>query len=259
MWSIFKFHVSMIKNLGKMAMKSNFKTKILASLVIGIFFFESATWALSMTYIGDSQSAYPKGLFEHLQPMLLENGEIKSAVAVCGAHIQGFLDKIEDGSRGCDKHLSVQNGQVSFEANAGRTKSIDALAKDSDVVIVQLGDNHLGDVHSAHIQATKMAIHILELGKKCLWIGPASVGKSKRGASCKKNREKKQAVSNAIKSALEQVEVNGLKCEFIDSFSLTKANPPTGDKMCLHYGSNYSVWSDAILDSLRRSLLAFKK
>ncbi len=240
-------------------MKLFFKVQIILYSMAAMLLTESNGLALSMTYIGDSQSAYPKGLFDHLQSTLIRIGDIKSAVAVCGAHIQGYLDKPEDGSYGCNRHLSAMNGVVNFESNSGRTRSIDELAKDSDVVIIQLGDNHLVDVKSASVQAKRMAIRILELGKKCIWIGPASVGKSRNGASCKKNRYRKQLVSNAIENALDQVEVNGLKCEFINSYIRTKANPPRGDKMCLHYGSNYSIWSDAIQESLSKSLLAFKK
>ncbi len=236
-----------------MKLFGNFKTGV--GVAVFILFAGNVSRAMDISYVGDSQSAYPYGLFDKLQPLLFNVGNIKSAVAVCGARIQGYTDKVQYGSAGCDRHLVAKDSNVSFQLKPGRTTSVDRLANDSDVVIVQLGDNHLGDIKSVGGLAAKMATRILEKGKQCIWIGPASVGKSKKGKSCARNRSKKEAVSNAIKLALERTVVYGNKCTFIDSFSLTRANPPPGDEiMCLHYGSKYSMWSDAIGSSLKNAL-----
>ncbi|MGE4131719.1 MAG: hypothetical protein AB7F86_08770 [Bdellovibrionales bacterium] len=201
-------------------------------------------WAGSVTYIGDSQSASRGGLFAELRQGLGSLVQFKTARSVCGATIDGYLTKSMRGScryKGVTS-LDMSEGRLNFPGGSGQTALIDELMRGSDTVIVQLGDNHLAAPESAGVKARALATKIKASGKKCVWIGPASVSRG----SCSQNHARKKAVSESIKAAIAGV------CQFVDSFAATQANPPrSGD--CLHY-ANYSQWSSAILSQVAQAL-----
>lgn len=224
---------------------------------IGILFLASfSAQGATIAYIGDSQSAVSYGLLSRLRsPLQLAGHELRSGRAVCGSRIQNY---IEGGANGVCRYsgvtyMQLENGTATFPQGSGQTASVDTLMQDTDTVVVQLGDNHLQEAAQARTHAQNLVRRILSQGKRCVWIGPAAVPNT---SACQTNRQRKQAVNEALEAALSDPEfireMNGQRCEFINSFELTAANPPnSGD--CLHY-TDYQPWADAISDTLLRSL-----
>ena len=215
--------------------------------------------AENISYIGDSQSASAGALYSNLSSTLSNFGTVASGAAVCGATIDNYLAS-HPISGTCKyngvTNLQIQNGKARFASGSGQTQNLDGLMADSNAVVVELGDNHLKNPRGAAVAAQKMAQKILSAGKQCVWIGPASIGPSSKGVDrCKAQRQQKLAVSQAIKGALAKTLVNGHTCTFIDSFSLTKSNPPPGDDpLCIHYFGHYPIWTKAIQKSLAQAL-----
>tara|TARA_B100000674_G_C37305894_1_gene674233 strand:+ start:61 stop:582 length:522 start_codon:yes stop_codon:yes gene_type:complete len=144
-------------------------------------------------------------------------------------------------------HLSITNGRDNVVGGRGRTKPMDDICAGTDTVIVQLGDNNLNNSKAAGQDAKKLANKIIQSGKKCVWIGPASIGTNR----CAIKKNQKNAVSNSIKAAIEP-----LGCKFVDSFSATAKNPPKSkDPMCIHYPGLYGQWADAIKPMLNEALI----
>lgn len=228
----------------------NVRMKYLFLLIpFGSLFTPPSVWAADITYVGDSQSASPGGLFAKLRGDLEKQGEIKNARAVCGATIGDYEGK-GHASR-CHytgiTHLDWNHQPNVFQQGGGRTANLESLMKDANTVIIELGDNHLDDA-GIGAKAKGMARKVLESGKKCIWIGPASVPPT----TCAVNFAKKKKTSEAIKNVLSTLQVRGRKCEFINSFEATKSNPPAS-RDCLHY-SNYNTWANAIRTPLTDAL-----
>lgn len=204
-------------------------------------------------YVGDSQGASSVGLFQKLRKTVESEGHTFTGHAVCGAKITDYLNS--KGVKGsCDypniTYLHSSGGRAEFAPGPGTTQPIDSLMKGQNAVVIELGDNHLNQSQEAVKKAAqRMVEKVLRAGKTCVWIGPASLPP---GPKCAVNFRKKQAVSEAIKNALDSASVNDKKCQFIDSFNLTLGNPPPSQD-CLHY-TNYKMWADSIREKLKASL-----
>ncbi len=53
-----------------------YKFKTIFGIAVFFLFSGNASRAVSISYVGDSQSAFPHGLFDKLQPMILKVGNI---------------------------------------------------------------------------------------------------------------------------------------------------------------------------------------
>ena len=219
------------------------KNSLIQAIFLIVFFYSFQSQSSNITYIGDSQSAVPYGLFNNLRGAIPnDQHSFLNSRAVCGANMEDYSSQAKRGR--CNypgvTHLSGSN----FVESRGSTVLINQLmTNETDTVIVQLGDNHLGSSEaSIRASAQRLARQILSSGNSCIWIGPARAN----GPSClERDRQKRQA-SEAISRALAELEVNGRKCHFINSYTLTNENLSTsGD--CLHYtSSGYRQWSQAI-------------
>tara|TARA_Y100001935_G_scaffold231958_1_gene213355 strand:+ start:4467 stop:5201 length:735 start_codon:yes stop_codon:yes gene_type:complete len=220
-------------------------------ILFAFVFVGSLSFANKLCYLGDSQSA-SKGesmsLFQSIKSTLKEHGTLHSGMAVCGAPISGYLGRSMSGCKYKGvTHLSITNGRDNVVGGRGRTKPMDDICAGTDTVIVQLGDNNLNNSKAAGQDAKKLANKIIQSGKKCVWIGPASIGTNR----CAIKKNQKNAVSNSIKAAIEP-----LGCKFVDSFSATAKNPPKSkDPMCIHYPGLYGQWADAIKPMLNEALI----
>lgn len=220
----------------------------------------AAAQASGIIYIGDSQSASNDTLLSNLESSISAHHRIVAGNAACGTRID---DHLNGGPAHCKypgiQHMNVSGGRVHFDSGGGHVVPVDTLfssAPQSDTVVVELGDNHYGDRQLA-AKARKMVTKILESGRSCVWIGPASI----RGPSskCKSTIAEKRAVSDTLQETLASVTVKGHKCQFINSYELTKAHPPySEDPLCIHYRvhdvARYGGWADAIRPSLMRAL-----
>jgi hypothetical protein len=207
--------------------------------------------ATSITYFGDSQRASRAGLLSRLNSQITTSGHsFVNGRAVCGATIGNHIRGNEGGV--CRypgvTYMNIENGRPQYVAGSGKTVQAASLIASSETTVVQLGDNHLDNPDLGGRKAAELAREILSRGKSCVWIGPAAVS----ATQCAARRSQKRAVSEAIKSALSNLVVNGRTCRFIDSFSLTSANPPAS-RDCLHY-SNYQQWADAIDEEVLTAL-----
>lgn len=223
----------------------NFK---IAFLIPSLVFVLASTVVEAKTtcYLGDSQSASAGTLFDQLKSRIREASELKSGLAVCNASTKSYMGTV---TKGCSykgvTHLKITDGNAAFQRSPGATATLASICGNADTVILQLGDNDAGDTVGVAKRAKTLADQLASQNKACIWIGPASVAEPR----CAAGRAKKQAVSVAIKNALV-----GTKCKFIDSFELTKANPPTGDRMCLHYSTPYRTWANAVGPKLSEAL-----
>lgn len=221
-----------------------------------IILFSSYSWATNtICYIGDSQSASAgetESLFQNIQPTLEHYGTFESGMAVCGAGIGSYLGYDMTGCHYAGvTHLNITKDSAKVVSGSGRTTNISNLMPPADTVIIQLGDNNLGETASASGLAKELVTKILSAGKKCIWISPASIG----GARCASHRKEKGEMSAALEAAIKSTEINGQHCAFINSFELTDSNPPMSqDPECLHYSGIYPQWSNAILPSLTKAL-----
>lgn len=229
----------------------------------------SSTFAGGITYIGDSQSSGDGLLFSALRSTLESKGNLVSARAVCKSTINDYLNANSVGGGCVGKYvayLDMNGGQPTFIAGPGHTDNITKLSARADTVVVQLGDNHLGDP-TAGEKAMELANSIYRSGKKCVWIGPASVPerirceyKNPDGTSkivdldCKELREKKRAMSEALKQALGKT-----SCTFVNSFWATEKDPPYSCD-CVHYtiSEGYRKWANAIRSQLETALSPVK-
>lgn len=222
--------------------------KMLFSLLIA-----TTAQASTLTYLGDSQSASSAGLLSRMNSQIVNSGHsLVNGRAVCGSTIGNHIRGNEGGVcryRGVT-YMNVENGRPRYVAGSGRTVQAASLIAQSETTIVQLGDNHLDNPTLGGTKAAELAREILTQGKSCVWIGPAAVNATR----CPARRAQKQAVSEQIKRALENTIVNGRRCTFIDSFTLTSASPPVS-RDCLHY-SNYQQWADRISEQVLTALAA---
>ncbi len=221
-------------------------------IVFMILLFAQGANAGSVVYVGDSQGANSQGLFAKLRSGMEKEGYSLFGHSVCGASISDYLKKTPTQGRCSYKGVTflemTKNGSQ-FSAGAGKTKPIEELISRGDAVIIELGDNHLNDHSNVGQKAQALAKRILDSGKSCVWIGPAAVPDNKK---CAENLKKKKKVSEEIKKALAGLNVNGRRCRFVDSYSLTKLDPPpSGD--CLHY-TNYEKWANPVLKELSKVL-----
>jgi hypothetical protein len=214
---------------------------------VSCLIFCSLCGANELCYLGDSQSASKGTLFQSLESTLAAYGTIKSGMAVCGAPIAGYLGNDHSGCKYKRvTHLSISDGVSRIVNGRGTTSEVSKLCSRTDTVIVQLGDNNLSDPQAAAKDAAVLADKIVNSGKKCVWIGPASIG----GSRCLGQRRQKKAVSEAIKRILASH-----KCTFIDSYSATDSQPPPSkDPMCIHYPGLYNIWANVIKESLANAL-----
>ena len=203
--------------------------------------------ASGLCYIGDSQSASKAALFDTLQSKLSSHLDVVSGRAVCGAPIAGYLGHNQLGCRYKGvTHLEIEKSAASFVSNSGRTDDIGQICAKTDGVIVQLGDNNLGNPKMAGADAARLVRKVNSMGQRCVWIGPASIGT----ARCSQKRKEKGEVSSAIRQAIEP-----LGCKFVDSFALTDGHPlQSRDPMCIHYPGLYLQWAAAIEPSLKSAL-----
>lgn len=204
----------------------------------------SGNKAARISYFGDSQSAASYGLFSQLRSKVMDAGhDFGNGQAVCSArmeHFSGFPSTLSCG------HASIIGGDPVFSQERVKTLDIAELAKTSDTVVVQLGDNHLKD-KPATLKAAALALakRVSEQGKACIFIGPAAVSSS----ACRENAERKKIASELLEQALKETQ-----CQYVNSYKLTEVSPPDSSD-CLHYtASGYKKWSDAIQGRLNELL-----
>ena len=141
--------------------------------------------------------------------------------------------------------MNLSNGVATFPSGAGTFVGINSLMQKSDVVIVQLGGNHIDALNSVGGLAQQMVRMILSQNKKCIWIGPAALRDTPK---CRSMRRKRENVNTAIAAALSNSaflnEFSGRSCTYINSYTLTEANP-SASADCRHY-ADYSPWVGAI-------------
>lgn len=242
--------------------------QILTSISIFIMLVAgSRSFADKMTYFGDSQSACEGCLFSNLQSTLESKGTLASTRAVCSSTIGDYLSSTSVNGR-CTydgvTYLDFKEGKPIFLSGPGRTDNVNKLSEKSDIVVVQLGDNHLSNPKAGAEAAIKLANMISSSDKKCIWIGPAAVPsqihceiKKSDGSlkiidkDCTQFREKKKAISEAFKTALAKT-----SCTFVDSYFFTERAPPESCD-CLHFKSGqsgYVKWANAIRLQLTTAL-----
>jgi hypothetical protein len=220
---------------------------VFATLLISLVF-SSHAQAANIAFVGDSHSAVSYGFFHELELTLKAEGHrLVNGQAICGAGIDKYLSGGAQG--GCAfagvTHMNLSNGLITFPSGAGTFIGIKSLLQNSDAVIVQLGGNHIDALGSVGGLAQEMVRIVLSQNKKCIWIGPAALKDTQK---CKSMRRKREKVNAAIEAALLDSaftnEFSGRRCTYINSYTLTEANP-SDSADCRHY-ADYSPWVKAI-------------